>query len=163
MNKMPPPNVTESVPKQGTARAPVDALLALKRAMNAHDIEAMTACFRADYESEIPAHPDRAFRGVEPMRRNWTQIFAAVPDFEAVLLKCSAEGDVVWAEWEWRGTRADRSPHRMRGVTVQGIQDGRIAWVRLYMEPVRVGQGSDAALRQALAPERRPEQHPAST
>jgi hypothetical protein len=40
----------------------------LNVAMNAHDIEAFVACFAEDYESERPAHPDRAFRGREKMR-----------------------------------------------------------------------------------------------
>jgi hypothetical protein len=33
--------------------------------MNARDIDAFVDCFDEDYESEQPAHPDRAFRGRE--------------------------------------------------------------------------------------------------
>ena len=47
----------------------------LNAAMNAHDIEAFVECFEEDYESEQPAHPDRAFRGREHVRRNWSAIF----------------------------------------------------------------------------------------
>ena len=37
---------------------------------NAHDLEAFLACFQEDYESEQPAHPDRAFRGRDQVRSN---------------------------------------------------------------------------------------------
>jgi hypothetical protein len=41
----------------------------------------------------------------------------------------------------------------MRGVTVQGVRQDRIAWVRLYMEPVQEedGGGADEGVRQSLA------------
>jgi ketosteroid isomerase-like protein len=55
----------------------------LNAAMNAHDLEAFLACFRDDYESEQPAHPDRAFQGREQVRSNWSAIFAGVPDFRS--------------------------------------------------------------------------------
>ncbi len=84
------------------------------------------------------------------MLKNWTQIFSAVPDIEAALLRCTSEEDTVWAEWEWKGTCADDAPFAMRGVTVQGVQQGRITWARMYMEPVEIGAGSDAAVRQSL-------------
>jgi hypothetical protein len=36
----------------------------------------------------------------------------------------------------------------MAGVTVMGIREGRIAWARLYMEPVeQAGQNIDEAMR----------------
>ena len=41
----------------------------LHAAMNARDIDAFVACFDEDYESEQPAHPDRAFRGRERRAR----------------------------------------------------------------------------------------------
>ena len=71
---------------------------------------------------------------------------------EAVLLCCTSEGDTAWAEWEWTGTRADGTLFAMRGVTIQGVQQDRISWVRLYMEPVQEGGGgADAGVRQSLA------------
>lgn len=123
----------------------------LRRAIDGHDLDELAACFAPDYRSEFPAHPDRAFGGHEQMRKNWTRIFAAVPDIEAVLLRSAVAGDTAWAEWEWHGTRADGAPHVMRGVTIQGVESGRVAWVRLYMEPVQTGAGSDAAVREILA------------
>ncbi len=75
-----------------------------------------------------------------------------MPDIKAVLLGCVAQGDTVWAEWEWQGTRPDGVRQFLRGVTIQGVRHDRIAWVRmLYMEPVQEGgAGSDAAVQQAV-------------
>ncbi len=130
----------------------------LQKAINQHDLDAMMACFAPEYESEFPAHPNRTFRGNEQMHKNWSQIFATVPDIEAVLLHCISDGDTVWAEWEWRGTRIDGTRHLMRGVTVQGVKQDRIAWVRLYMEPVQVGAGTDAAIRERMPADKLPEE-----
>ena len=43
----------------------------LLRAMNAHDIEGFVECFAPGYESEQPAHPDRAFSGRDQVHTNW--------------------------------------------------------------------------------------------
>jgi ketosteroid isomerase-like protein len=120
----------------------------LAAAMNAHDIEAFVACFEADYDSAQPAHPDRAFRGRDQVRLNWSAIFAGVPDFRAELVRADAAGDVEWSEWRWRGTQADGTPLDDAGVIVAGVRDGRLRWARLYVEPVEhAGAGIDAAVR----------------
>jgi hypothetical protein len=51
----------------------------LQAAMNAHDLDAFVACFAADYDSEQPAHPGRAFRVADQVRRNWEGVVAGVP------------------------------------------------------------------------------------
>jgi ketosteroid isomerase-like protein len=38
-------------------------------ATNRHDLDALAACFAADYENETPAHPARSFRGRDQVRR----------------------------------------------------------------------------------------------
>jgi ketosteroid isomerase-like protein len=120
----------------------------LSAAMNAHDIEAFAACFDEEYESEQPVHPDRAFRGRDQVRRNWSAIFEGVPDFTAELISASVEGDTEWSEWRWRGTQSDGTPLDMTGVIVGGVRNGRLGWARLYVEPVeRGGAGIDAAVR----------------
>jgi ketosteroid isomerase-like protein len=117
-------------------------------AMNAHDADAFADCFAEDYDSAQPAHPDRAFRGREQVRRNWSSIFASVPDFSAELVRADAVGDVEWSEWRWRGTRDDGTPLDDAGVMVCGIAEGRVQWARLYVEPVeQAGAGIDAAVR----------------
>jgi ketosteroid isomerase-like protein len=120
----------------------------LNAAMNAHDIDAFSACFAEDYDSTQPAHPDRAFRGREQARQNWSAIFASVEDFRAELVRAAADGDVEWSEWRWQGTQPDGTRLDMAGVIVAGIRDGRLAWARLYVEPVEeAGEGIDAAVR----------------
>lgn len=130
-----------------TSTGPLSVIERLRDAINAHDLDALAACFAPDYASEFPAHPDRVFRGTEQMRKNWAQIFGGVPDIRAALLGCVADGQTAWAEWEWTGSRADGAPFAMRGVTVQGVESDRIAWVRLYMESVQEGAGHAAAIR----------------
>ena len=45
-------------------------------------------------------------------------------------------------------THADGTALDMAGVIVGGVRDGRLAWARLYVEPVeRDGAGIDAAVR----------------
>jgi ketosteroid isomerase-like protein len=120
----------------------------LNAAMNAHDIDAFVACFAEEYESEQPAHPDRAFQGRDQVRQNWSAIFAGVADFESDLLRAGAIGETEWSEWRWRGTQADGTPLDMAGVIVCGVRDGRLSWARLYVEPVeQAGTGIDAAVR----------------
>jgi ketosteroid isomerase-like protein len=112
-------------------------------AANAHDIDAFVACFAEDYDSRQPAHPDRAFRGSDQVRRNWTVMFEAVQDFSAEVVRADAVGDVEWSEWRWHGTELE-----MAGVIVAGIRDGRMAWARLYFESVeQAGAGIEAAVR----------------
>ena len=135
-----------------TMIAPLSVIARMRDAINTHDLDALAACFAPDYASEFPAHPDRAFRGTDPMRGNWTQIFAGAPDITATLLRCTADGETVWAEWEWRGTRADGAPFAMCGVTIQGVLDDRIVWARLYMEPVQAGgTGNAEAIRAGIS------------
>jgi ketosteroid isomerase-like protein len=124
----------------------VDRLVA---ATNAHDIDAVVACFTPDYRNETPAHPARGFVGRDQVRRNWTQIFAAVPDIKADVVRSASEGDTAWTEWEMRGTRPDGSLHLMRGVIVFGVVGNEAAWARFYLEPVDEGDVRiDDAVRQ---------------
>jgi ketosteroid isomerase-like protein len=117
-------------------------------AMNAHDVDAFAACLAEDYESEQPAHPDRAFRGREQARRNWASIFASVPDFRSELVGAALVAGTEWSEWRWHGTHADGTRLEMAGVIIGGVRDGRLAWARLYVEDVeRAGAGIEAAVR----------------
>ncbi len=120
----------------------------LRDAMNAHDLEAFLDCFHEDYQSEQPIHPGRGFGGRDQVRTNWSTIFAAVPDFTAELRShCRGQGQ-EWSEWVWTGTRSDGSALNMAGVIVAGVREGRIAWGRLYIEPVEAAdEGIDAAVK----------------
>ena len=128
----------------GSAQALADRLA---QAMNAHDIDAFVALFAEDYDSRQPAHPDRAFRGRDQVRANWSEIFAAVPDFHADLVASAVDGDTAWSEWRWHGTHADGTRLDMAGVIVFGLRDGLLGWARLYVEHVeQAGAGIAAAV-----------------
>ena len=122
----------------GSRVAVVQRLLA---AINAHDLEAMVACFADDYVNEWPAHPQRSFRGSEQVRRNWSEIFAGVPDLRARLPQLSVDGDTVWTEWDLAGTRRDGAAFLMRGVSIFRVAHDRLASVRFYLEPVEETSG----------------------
>lgn len=110
-------------------------------AINAHDLDAMVACFAEDYVNETPAHPLRSFRGNAQVRSNWTQIFAGVPDIEARIADSHVDGEKVWTEWEMSGTRLDGAPFLMCGVVIFSIAGGAVASARFYLEPVEDTSG----------------------
>ena len=114
-----------------------DLLERLQHAQNSHNLEAFVTCFAHGYQSAQPIHPDRAFQGAEQVRKNWSNIFQDVPDFRADLPRSAVDGDTIWAEWYWFGTKRDEAPFAVRGVTIMGIQAHQIIWERLYMEPVQ--------------------------
>jgi len=120
-------------------------------ATNSHDIDAVVAMFHDDYENTMPVHPSRGFRGTEQVRRNWTAIFASVPDIEVEVLQSTQAGERIWSEWEMRGTRVDGADHLMRGVMIFTVRDDKAASVRFYVEPVdREQVDTDESVRQLL-------------
>ena len=130
--------------------APVAGASLLERlaaAANGHDLDALAGCFAADYRNETPAHPDQGFTGREQVRRNWEQIFAAVPDLTATVLR-SCGDEVVWSEWEMTGTRPDGVTLQMAGVIIFGVGDGRFTWARFYLEPVQAGPDVNQTVRE---------------
>jgi ketosteroid isomerase-like protein len=123
----------------------IDELVA---ATNTHDIEQLVACFSPSYVNVTPAHPARGFRGSDQVRRNWTSIFAAVPDIASRLIASAVADGQVWTEWEMSGTRRDGTPHRMAGVIIFGVEDNRIVSARFYLEPVETASGdADTTVR----------------
>ena len=113
-----------------------EAIERLHNAMNQRDLEAFVACFDPNYRSEQPAHPNRGFGGREQVGKNWSALFEGIPDFHADLIATATEGDTLWCEWRWTGTRANEGPLDMRGVTLFEIKNGQIVSGRLYMEEV---------------------------
>src|SRR5262245_63018001 len=97
-------------------------------AMNAHDLDAFVGCFAVDYESQQPAHPSRAFRGSDQVRKNWEGDFAGVPDFAADLVFSTVTDEGVEVnEWRWHGTHTDGSPLGTHAVIVTVIAYTKIA------------------------------------
>jgi ketosteroid isomerase-like protein len=132
---------------------PAAVLRRLQDATNAHDVEAIVACFAPDYRNETPVHPARGFIGKEQVRRNWTQILTAVPDLFADVVASAVSEEMVWSEWEHRGTRPDGTTHLMRGVIVFTVGNGVITSARFFLEPVDEGDtGVDAAVLRQVRP-----------
>ena len=113
----------------------------LVAAINAHELDAMVSCFGQDYTNETPVHPLRGFRGREQVRTNWSQIFAAVPNLQAHVVRSTADGDTLWTEWEIAGDRTDGERFLMRGVAIFGLAGDTIASARFYLEPVEDTSG----------------------
>jgi ketosteroid isomerase-like protein len=125
----------------------------LQDATNAHDIEAIVACFAPDYRNETPLHPARSFTGREQVRRNWTHILAAIPDLSVDVVDSVVSGQSVWSEWEHHGSRPDGTPHRMGGVIVFTVGDDVITSARFFLDPVDEDDaGVDAAVARQVAP-----------
>jgi len=123
-----------------------EILAGLTAAMNRRDLAAFVGYFDEDYQSEQPSHPDRRFRGRAQVERNWAAMFGGLPDFQAEVVRSAVANDTVWVEWRWTGTRADGTRLHACGACIFGVRAGRLAWGRLYMEDVDVGQGIDAAV-----------------
>ena len=141
------------MPEPGSRTEPDAVLRRLQDATNAHDIEAICACFAPGYRNETPVHPARGFTGSEQVRRNWTQILTSIPDLAAEVVGSAVSGETVWSEWEHCGTRPDGSPHLMRGVIVFTVKDGLIASARFYLEPVdESDMDADAAVQGQVRP-----------
>jgi ketosteroid isomerase-like protein len=121
--------------------APTTILQRLLAAMNAHDLDAMVSCFADDYVNETPIHPLRGFRGNEQVRKNYTQIFANVPDLRARVPRSAVDGDTLWTEWDISGTRLDGATFLMRGVAILGIRGNAIASARFYLDSVEETSG----------------------
>ena len=113
-----------------------DVIERLVAAMNAHDLVATGGFIHENYRSEQPAHPNRAFVGRAQMLANWESMFAGIPDFHAEIRRSVEDGDTVWSEWHWSGTRSDGQAFDMRGVTLFQIVGDQVAAGRLYMEDV---------------------------
>jgi predicted ester cyclase len=103
---------------------------------NRHDLEAFLEYFHPGYQSEAPLHPSRSFRGRETVRKNWSGIFANIPDIQVELLRCVSENETVWAEVHFFGTTKEGNRFELRGVIIHGIEASQIRWARLYVEPV---------------------------
>ena len=113
-----------------------DAIDRMVAATNAHDLDALVDCFTADYRLVAPTHPARGFTGRDQVRRNWTEIFAAVPDVRCEILSRVESADTLWVEMSMSGQRRDGAPHEMAGVFIAGVRGDLIESGRFYLELV---------------------------
>lgn len=114
----------------------LSVLLRMEAAINTHDIDAFVNCFAPDFVGEHPVHPERNLIGAEQVRKNWTALFAYVPDIQAELITHTIADELGWSEWHWQGNHTNGTKLDMRGVVVVGLRESEIAWARLYMEPL---------------------------
>ena len=131
---------------------PMPTVERLLGATNAHDLDGIVACFGEGYVLDSPLHPARSFRGREQVRRNWTQILAAVPDLKTRLVGFARDRSTAWTEWEMVGTRRDGTLHCMRGVFIFTVADGSFVSGRMFLEPVDASASDmNEALSQVLS------------
>jgi limonene-1,2-epoxide hydrolase len=136
---------------QTASPQPIAAIERLRRAVNAHDIDAVVACFTDDYRNETPAHPGRGFTGTTQVRTNWSRIFAGIPEIEADVVRTSTDGNTIWTEWDMHGTRPDGLPEAMRGVIIFEVDGDRLSSSRFYVERVDSGDdGHDGAVGRVI-------------
>ena len=81
----------------------------MRAALDAHDLDAFVEFFHEDYVGERSRHPGSAMSSRHDVRRNWEEVIGDVPS--GALLE-------------------------IRGVIIFGVRDGRVAWARMYLEPV---------------------------
>jgi hypothetical protein len=136
---------------EALSSTPVAPIRRLRDAVNAHDLDAVVACFTDDYRNETPAHPGRGFVGTAQVRMNWSRIFGGIPDIEADVVRSSIDGENVWSEWDMHGTRPDGSSEAIRGVIIFATDGDRLSSARFYLERVDSGDdGHDGAIGRVI-------------
>jgi ketosteroid isomerase-like protein len=108
----------------------------MRAALDAHDLDTFVGFFREDYVGERPRHPGSAMSSREDVRRNWEEVISDVPDLRVEVPAAVEDGNTIWSEWRAYGTARSGAELELRGVIIFGIQDGQVAWSRMYMEPV---------------------------
>jgi ketosteroid isomerase-like protein len=108
----------------------------LRAALDAHDLDAFVSLFREDYVGERPRHPGSRVSSRADVRRNWEEVIADVPDLRVEVPAAVQDGARVWSEWRMYGTARTGAALEIRGVIIFGVQDGQVAWSRMYLEPV---------------------------
>jgi ketosteroid isomerase-like protein len=110
----------------------------MRAALNAHDVDAFIDLFHEDYSGERPRHPGSRTIDREEVRGNWTEMIRDVPDLSVEIPAALQEGDTIWSEWRVYGTARSGAMLELRGVIIFGVQAGRVAWSRTYLEPVEL-------------------------
>ena len=136
----------------GIERVPEGPVRRMLAAASRHDIEAMMSEFAKDYRNTTPVHPARSFTGSAQVRKNWTALFAGLPDLTLTVHDAATGPDgKVWLEWSNSGTRPDGSVQRAAGVSILTVRNDRIAAAQFYLEPVDHGPGDvNEAISEAL-------------
>jgi len=108
----------------------------MRAALEAHDLDAFVDFFHEDYVGDRPRHPGALPSGREDVRANWTEVIRDVPDLRVEIPASTQDGDTIWSEWRAYGTARSGAMLELRGVFIFGVREGRVAWSRMYFEPV---------------------------
>ena len=130
----------------------IQILEQMRAALDAHDLDTFVGFFREDYVGERPRHPGSPMSSREDVRSNWTEVIGDVPDLRVEVPAAVQDGDTIWSEWRAYGTARSGALLEIRGVIVFGVTDGRVAWSRMYLEPVEQEGRSLAQLVVGMPP-----------
>jgi len=108
----------------------------MRAALDAHDLDTFVSYFRDDYVGERPRHPGSKISTRDDVRANWAEVISDVPDLRIDVPAAVEDGNTIWSEWRAYGTGRGGAMLELRGVIIFGIQDGQVAWSRMYLEPV---------------------------
>ena len=64
-----------------------------------------------------------------------------MPDYKGEYLRIVEDGETVWAEVRYTGTKNDGTEITYGGVYILGIVNDQIEWGRIYLEPIEEGGG----------------------
>lgn len=111
----------------------------MRAALDAHDLDAFVEFFRDDYVGERPRHPGSPVSSREDVRANWAEVISDVPDLRVDVPAAVRDGNRIWSEWRAYGTARSGAMLELRGVIIFGLEGDKVAWSRMYMEPVEAG------------------------
>ena len=111
----------------------------MRAALDAHDLDAFVEFFREDYVGERPRHPGSPVSSREDVRANWAEVISDVPDLRVDVPAAVQDGKRIWSEWRAYGTARSGAMLELRGVIIFGLEGDKVAWSRMYMEPVEAG------------------------
>jgi ketosteroid isomerase-like protein len=114
----------------------IELLEQMRAALDAHDLDTFVEFFRDDYVGERPRHPGARISTRADVRRNWEEVVADVPDLRVEVPAAVESGTTIWSEWRAYGTARSGATLELRGVIIFGVQEGQVAWSRMYLEPV---------------------------
>jgi ketosteroid isomerase-like protein len=122
----------------------------MRAALDAHDLDAFVEFFMEDYVGERPLHPDAAPSTRDDVRNNWSEVIRDVPDLRIEIPAATQDGDTIWSEWRAYGRARSGAQLELRGAIIFGVRGNRVAWSRMYLEPVE--SASAAPLPRFAAP-----------
>ena len=66
-----------------------------------------------------------------------------MPDLRVEVPAAVEDRERIWSEWRAYGTARSGAMLELRGVIIFGLQGGKVAWSRMYLEPVEQGLSLD--------------------